>query len=148
MNKFKKILYNFYGDFWLIISLATFIWFWNAPARIFVNLNFSIPHLFIALSAVLIIVSLIINLKNKKLGICEIYTISVIVFSIAIWIRYVFLYGQEIMHPEIKLFIIIPNILISILFPLRVIYYIKNHLTKNALTVPTIQKRPNKFNKN
>ena len=112
----------------------------NFTCNFYININFSIPHLFVALSVIIIIISLIINMKNKKLGICEIYTLSVIIFSIAIWVRYVFLYGQEIMHPEIKLFFIIPNILISILFPLRVIYYIKNYLTKKHINCPNYSK--------
>lgn len=125
MSKFKKFLYIVYGDIWFVLNATLFLWFNTKPPRILIDINFSVPKLFVVLSAILFIISIIINIKNKKLGIGEFYTFFALISPSILWIRFNIMSFHYIYEfPIINLYFSIPLLIFTILFYVRAIRYI------------------------
>lgn len=86
MSIFKKMAYIFWSDIWFLMNTVFFVWLNTKPPRFVFELNFSFPKMFVVLSAVLFVISIIISIVKKKFGICELSTVFALISSAVYWL--------------------------------------------------------------
>lgn len=77
-EELKKLFYNFYGDLLLVSTILLWVFTVKGSLKIWE----CIPYLGVALSVAILILTIIIIVKNKKIGICEMYSLFAAVFTV------------------------------------------------------------------
>lgn len=81
MNKFKMIIYNFYGDFVFLINFVSIIITLN-------TLVLGLPQLCIGINIIVIIICVLFTIKHQKPTLCDVYTFFIVVLSQLFWFAY------------------------------------------------------------
>lgn len=131
MSIFKKLAYIFWSDIWFLMNTVFFVWFNTKSPRFVFELNFSFPKMFVVLSAVLFVVSIIISIVKKKFGICELSTVFALISSAVYWL------GNNIIsihymyeYPALDLIFRIPLLIYAIIAWVKIIRLIVAYIKK------------------
>lgn len=133
MSNFKKLLHIFYGEIWFVVNACLVLWFNTKPPRMLLYINLSFPKLFVVLSAVLFVATIIISIVKKKFGIYELCTLVALISASALWIRFNIIsshyrYG----YPAVDLIFAIPLMIFAIVLLIKIINLIITHIKNNS----------------